>query len=239
VTKSTSIIPAISGSLGKQSDQRPPITVVSPNVLELAQMHEFFLADFPVLTPSLLGTLRPQFQMDLEGLARRSASDGDASQETLSFLLDEEIAHKGLSLLPFFQTIVVKCGHLGVVVILRIPGPALRTSGWACRRSDLANRYITGQVGSPREMVVLQHFPAFNLPNPETFNVTGAGDTLIGSILASLLQDPLVFQGPQSMKNAIDSAQRAAVLTLQSPHAVSPHLSDGTCAWREERLAHK
>jgi len=72
---------------------------------------------------------------------------------------------------------------------------------------------------------VLQHFPANHLPPESIFNVTGAGDTLVASILASLVQNPRGFEDPGSLEKIVDDAQAAAVLTLESEFAVFPSLS--------------
>jgi pseudouridine-5'-phosphate glycosidase/pseudouridine kinase len=71
----------------------------------------------------------------------------------------------------------------------------------------------------------LQHFPANHLPPESIANVTGAGDTLVESVLASLVQGPRGFEDPESLKRIVEYAQAAAVLTLRSGYAVSPSLS--------------
>jgi len=57
-------------------------------------------------------------------------------------------------------------------------------------------------------------------------SVTGAGDSFVGTVLASLSRDLKVFYNPNNLEQVITSAQQAAILTLQSDLAVSPLLSD-------------
>ena len=57
-------------------------------------------------------------------------------------------------------------------------------------------------------------------------NATGAGDTLVGALLAEIVQDPAVFEDVERMDGAVDKAQAAAVKTLKSSLAVSPALSE-------------
>jgi len=55
-------------------------------------------------------------------------------------------------------------------------------------------------------------------------SVTGAGDTLAVSILASLVQDLRGLENSESLKETVEDSQVAAALTLKSEYAVSPSL---------------
>jgi len=126
-----------------------------------------------------------------------------------------------INLLPFFQHLVIKCGERGVIVVMRVS----RQTKWASERSNIHRRYIVSSGSGNGDVVVLQHFPANNLPPESIVNVTGAGDTLVASVLASLVQDPRGFEDPELLKGIMRDAQAAAVLTLESEFAVSPSLS--------------
>lgn len=108
-------------------------------------------------------------------------------------------------------------------MVMRISGEDVGTSRWAQERSNPHGRYVVARGASGKEIVVLRHFPA--LAVTKIVNVTGAGDSLAGSVLASLVQNPRAFHHPDTLDNVITSAQQAAVLTLQSINAVSPLLS--------------
>jgi len=71
------------------------------------------------------------------------------------------------------------------------------------------------------DIVVLQHFPANILPQESIVNVTGAVDTLVAPVLASLVQNPRGFEDPESLRKIMEDAQAAAALTLKSEFAVS------------------
>jgi pseudouridine-5'-phosphate glycosidase/pseudouridine kinase len=159
--------------------------------------------------------------MELENLARLPASPHSKTMGTLSFLTEEGIAQMAINLLPFFQHLVIKCGERGVVVVMRVP----RRTKWASERSNIHGRYIVSSGSGSGDIVVLRHFPANQLPPESIVNVTGAGDTLVASVLASLVQNPSGFEDPESLKKIMEDAQAAAVLTLQSEFAVSPSLS--------------
>lgn len=127
-----------------------------------------------------------------------------------------------INLLPFFQHLIIKCGERGVVVVMRVS----RQAKWASERSNIHKRRIVSTGSGNGDIVVIHHFPTNLLPPESIVNVTGAGDTLVASVLASLVRNPNGFEDPESLQKIIGDAQAAAVLTLQSGFAVSPSLSD-------------
>jgi pseudouridine-5'-phosphate glycosidase/pseudouridine kinase len=62
------------------------------------------------------------------------------------------------------------------------------------------------------------------LDSSAVINVTGAGDSLVGSILASLASNSDAIQDVGTVTRMINRAQQAAALTLRSEMAVSPLL---------------
>ncbi|TFK57060.1 indigoidine synthase A-like protein [Heliocybe sulcata] len=223
VTKSTAILPAIASSLSSSTVQESPVTFASPNLLELKHLYQTARSDAYDLTshPSWWHTidafsLGSEFRTDLEHLARR--------EQALGFLVDGGVFQMAVNLLPFFQHLIIKCGELGVIVVMRTNAAA--SPIWASERSNIHTRSIVAHGGtSVREIVVLKHFPATSVDPAAIVNVTGAGDSLVGSILASLVRSPSAFEDTRTMDEAIDLAQRSAVMTLQSANAVSPLIS--------------
>ena len=162
-----------------------------------------------------------QFRMELEHLARRSVFDEDTSKGTLSFLLEDGIAQMAINLLPFFSNLIIKCGERGLVLVLRISDP----TKWSKEYSNVHRRRIVAHGKTEQDIVVLQHIPPLPLAKDSIQNVTGAGDTLVGSLLSSLLHHPDMFSDPDLLSNGMHAAQAAAIMTLQSRKAVSPLLS--------------
>jgi len=107
------------------------------------------------------------------------------------------------------------------MVVMRVS----RQTKWASERSNVRGRYITSDGSGNGYIVVLQDFPANILPQESIANVTGAGDTLVASVLASLVQNLRGFEDPESLRKIMEDAQVAAALTLKSEFAVSPSLS--------------
>lgn len=157
------------------------------------------------------------FRMDLEKLSRCHESESKPSGD-LSFLLNQGIAQKAIHLLPFFQHLIIKCGDKGVLVVMYVSPEAAADSGW---RSNPRQRCVVA-TGKSGEIVVIQHIPALPV---QPLNVTGAGDSFVGALLATLANEPAGLYHPRSLSEALSTAQQAAVLTLQSPLAVSPLLS--------------
>jgi pseudouridylate synthase / pseudouridine kinase len=113
--------------------------------------------------------------------------------------------------------------------------PEAQTTGWSASSVRTSGRQIVVK-STNGSILVLKYFPALPLESSgfdgiNAVNVTGAGDSLVGSLLASVVsngpepQNP--FLDPQQLDAAMARAQKAAILTLHSSLAVSPLLSSG------------
>ncbi|EIN13804.1 indigoidine synthase A-like protein [Punctularia strigosozonata HHB-11173 SS5] len=226
VPKSTRILPGIATSLSRCAASGPsPVSFASPNLLELVHLYAAARADSPELTSHNYWwdavhsfKIGGEFRMDLEHLARRNVTEEDSSKGTLSFLVEKGIGQMAINMLPFFGGLVIKCGDKGIIVAMRIRG---RTA-WSSERTNLAGRYVVAHGDD--SVVVLKHCPGIVVPPESIVNVTGCGDSLVGSLLADLAMNPAVLNDPDGLEGTISRAQRAAVLTLQSVYAVSPKL---------------
>jgi pseudouridine-5'-phosphate glycosidase/pseudouridine kinase len=101
--------------------------------------------------------------------------------------------------------------------------PTDKPTAWAGERTDIQRRQIV--VHGKSELVVIKHYPAHEIDPQSIVSVTGAGDSLVGAILAALTQNSSTFDSPELVDDIIALAQSAAIQTLQSPLAVSPSLS--------------
>lgn len=158
--------------------------------------------------------------MELGQLARRFVSDEDKSKGTLSFLVEDGIAQMAINLLPFFQNLIIKCGDRGVLLVLRVSD----STKWSKEYSNVHHRRVIAHGKSEHDVVVVQHIPPLPLDRDSIQNVTGAGDTLVGSLLSSLIQHRKMFSDPDLLTDCMHAAQAAAIMTLQSRKAVSPLL---------------
>ncbi len=223
--KSVSILPAISSALGSKF-HGSPIKFASPNLLELEELYKSANTDPWELTSHdywwrtidsfSIGT---EFRSSLEQLARQDAGSNDG--RTLSFLVDHGVAQMAINLLPFFQHLIIKCGDLGVLLAMRFPVD--NPTAWVGERSDVHRRQIITHGKS--EIIVIKHYPAHTIDPQHVVSVTGAGDSLVGAILAALVQNQSAFTDSESLDGVIELGQSAAIETLRSQLAVSPSLS--------------
>ncbi|KAI6153632.1 indigoidine synthase A-like protein [Pisolithus tinctorius] len=227
VAKSTRILPVIAANLGRTSQSL--ISYASPNLLELGHLYEEARTTFDLMSHDHWWrvvdgfSLGSSFRMELDQLGRAPVSDKAPELGDLSFLVNKGVVQMAINLLPFFQHLVIKCGEHGVVVVMRL-GHA-NVGNWSMERSNLQGRYIVAHSQVSAETIVVQHFPPIHIPPGAVVNTTGAGDTLVGTLLAMLVRNPKTFLDVVALRNAIDISQQAATLTLQSSSAVSPLLS--------------
>lgn len=227
VAKSTRVLPAIAANLHHST--RPVISYVSPNLLELRHLYEEARTTFDLTSHDYWWKVIDSFALDatfrreLDQLAKRPVADDALDLGTLSFLIRDGLIQMAVHLLPFFQHLVVKCGRFGVLVVMRIR--KADAGSWSTEQSNPRQRCIVKHSNDSGEVIIVRHFPPLSVPPDTMVNTTGAGDSLVGALLATLARKPDSFLNPSALESMIDVAQKAAVLTLQSPRAVSPSMS--------------
>ncbi|KAJ2161835.1 hypothetical protein GGF46_001143 [Coemansia sp. RSA 552] len=158
-----------------------------------------------IITPNEL-ELRKMAEIALELTLVESTPTTDTVAEMAEhyYTLQPSVIGDILTLSPLFPVIVVKLGEKGVVVAS--PSPAARATP--------VIRHI-----SPLKPSLL-------------INSNGAGDSLVGAILAQLHQRQALLTpssqialSPLEIDTIVRRAQRASILSLESPRAVSESLS--------------
>ncbi|KAJ2828794.1 hypothetical protein IWW50_001199 [Coemansia erecta] len=121
----------------------------------------------------------------------------------LQCTLDGSVIRDLLTLFPLIPTVVVKMGERGAAVISPSPQNAARP--------------------------IIRHIQPLKPSLVE--NSSGAGDSLVGAILAQLHERPALMTpdgrldlAPQELDLIVSRAQRAAIMAIESPHAVSEQL---------------
>ena len=88
--------------------------------------------------------------------------------------------------------------------------------------TNIKNRVVVSNGRTSTFM--LKYFPAPPIEG-DIVNVTGAGDTLVGSLLASsMMVGSTLFEDGVKLASSIDRAQKAACATLMCEEAVSPNI---------------
>lgn len=200
-------------SLNSLASNRSPISYVSPNLLELNALYQAARDNdmtscavwWRIIDEMGVGS---EFRLELDHLSRRNACDTNQDIGSLEFLVHDGTAQMAVNLLPFFQHIVLKCGRIGVIVVFRTD----KESPWSQERTNIKARQVVAQ-GKSGGTLILKHYPAQTLDATSLVNVTGAGDSLVGSLLASLLQKPGSFQNLESLDQVITWAQKVCDYT--------------------------
>ncbi|KAH1381819.1 hypothetical protein KXW98_004204 [Aspergillus fumigatus] len=154
--------------------------------------------------------------IDAMGMSATGSRDRLVAMTTAE-LVDQGIPQQSIQLIPFIPCIITKLGAQGVLVtqLLR-PGDARLTS------PDSAP-YILSRASPTDELiggVYMRLFPSAGvLADREIVSVNGAGDTLLGAVVAGLAK----WSG-KSVEEVIPLAQEASLRTLKSPGGVSRDL---------------
>ena len=134
-------------------------------------------------------------------------------------LVDQGIPQQSIQLLPFIPCLITKLGPQGVLVtqLLR-PGDRRLTAPESAPYIVSRSLSETSPIGG----VYLRLFPpAALLSEEDIVSVNGAGDTLLGAVVAGLSGD-----AARTVEEVIPQAQEASVRTLQSAGGVSREIKD-------------
>lgn len=185
------------------------VSLATPNDLELSAMYE---------TAQNAGLFEsPDWWRVIDALGMSGSGSRDRLVSiTSAALVNEGIPQQSVQLLPFIPCIVTKLGAQGVLLtqLLRPGDPRLTSPDSA--------PYILARASTDDDLiggVYMRLFPpAEVLTHRDIVSVNGAGDTLLGVLVAGLSTDT---KGERRLEDIIPIAQRASVRTLKSPDGVS------------------
>ncbi|KAI9500213.1 Indigoidine synthase A like protein-domain-containing protein [Coemansia spiralis] len=157
-----------------------------------------------IITPNKLELEEmAEVAVEIELVESRPLADTVEEIAAMHYTLDPSIIRDALTLFPLFPIQIIKLGEKGVAVVS--PMPTRKTKP------------------------VIRHIPA-NKPNL-IINSNGAGDSLVGALLALLYTKQVTVSSkrhldlePQEIDHMATLAQKASVLSLESPLAVSDKL---------------
>ncbi|PGH01043.1 hypothetical protein GX51_05480 [Blastomyces parvus] len=196
-----------------------PIDIVTPNRHELTAMYTA-ARESGLFESAQWWEVINSLEMPSSGSRDRLVS------VTNSELVDEGIPQQTIQLLPFIPCIITKLGPQGVLLTQILPhgDERLRSADYA--RYILGRSYADGN-NNPIGGVYMRLFPpAEVVKDADVVSVNGAGDTLLGVIVAGLANDEGKHDvGLRRLDEIISIAQRASVETLKSADAVSTEIS--------------
>ncbi|KAG8759192.1 hypothetical protein FRC12_009828 [Ceratobasidium sp. 428] len=202
----------------ENNENEPYITGAFPNILELRSMWETARSEDILLNSSYWWRIVDTFGSDLHRVLTGQVR-GD-----MLFLLNDGIIQMATQLLPFVKNFVIKCGSKGVVLVSHVASKEAAID-WISEGSQPKYHQIVSRASDGSALVV-RHFPAYALPQGlSTINVTGAGDTLVGALLAAMSYKNNIFSSPADISQTIGLGQRCAIETIKSPFAVAPSIS--------------
>lgn len=196
----------------------PTINLSTPNALELSAMHS------AARSAGLFDREDWWAVIDALGIPSTGARVAFAQAAT-SALVDAGVPQQSVQLLPFIPSLAVKLGAQGVLLTQLLPAGDERL-----HRRDYAP-YILSRCSNGSEDslgvggVYMRLFGAAEaVPEGEVVSVNGVGDTFLGALIAGLAGREAAVVGKMRVEDFVDVAQRAAVLTLKSPEAVSEEI---------------
>lgn len=195
------------------------VKLITPTVAELASIYETFTSKFDDDWFGVLDSLK------VDQLRDRLDKK----------LYDQGVFQQCFQLLPYFQNILVKLGKDGVLLVSlcttvedykSIPTASVYKPGYI--KTSLGMNHDGGRMG-----VVVEYFP---IPkeneNLQVVNVTGAGDTFLGYLVARLGENNWLNHEIKSVEQVwhkwetIYKAQLAAGLSLRSEEAVNKNIGN-------------
>jgi hypothetical protein len=184
------------------------VEIATPNVHELktmwetARSQEYFARDdwFAFID-----------QLDIGG---GGATDRFARVTSIA-ITNEGIPQQCMQLLPFISTLVVTMGDQGVLLaeVLKPDDPRLKNpehAKYVVARNKTENPAFGG--------IYMRLYPSVDKVE-NVVSVNGAGDTFLGVLVAGLAMNVPLHE-------AINTAQRGAIMTLRSKESVSPELRE-------------
>lgn len=189
------------------------ISLACPNRLELAAMYKAAKETELFESPDWWETI-DSMSLSASGSRERLISLTSAA------LVDEGLPQQSIQLLPFIPCLVTKLGADGVLLTQLLPpgDPRLTDPDYA--------PFILGRASSTESSfggVYMRLFsPEANLSSEDVVSVNGAGDTLLGVLVAGLAKNASHL----SIENILSVAQEASRKTLISAGGVSRELVD-------------
>ncbi|KAG5354624.1 Pseudouridine-5'-phosphate glycosidase [Yarrowia sp. B02] len=197
------------------------IALATPNTVELQAMFEAFHEKgrfdvdewFPVVDTLALGA---DFRNGVTMLSHQHPG--------LKAILEQGTLAQAIHMLPYIPTLVIKGGANGVVVFQLVDDIESAILSQRSASIKIPGMFQKGNAtsGNTRVGVYMQYFAAEAVDADSVVSVTGAGDTLFGTLAMEMVKDGSWLEDMGDKKHAVVSrAMNNAVKTIQSKDAVS------------------
>ena len=108
------------------------------------------------------------------------------------------VVQMAITLLPYVGNMWIKCGSKGMVRLGISPlPPSFNSSTLPTSTTSKKNRGLVHALPEDMGYLIIHHYEALRIPEEEVVSTTGAGDTLVGGLVAGLLsgQPEVVWVG--------------------------------------------
>lgn len=131
-------------------------------------------------------------------------------------LVDEGVPQQCIQLLPFIPNLVTKLGRRGCFLTSLLLRGDERLTRPESAPYVIARNHSDSEIGG----LYMRLLPPFaEVDHNDIVSVNGVGDSMLGVIVAGLAKG-------KALEEVLPIAQEAAVFTLKSTEAVSPHISN-------------
>lgn len=196
------------------------IALATPNTAELQAMFEaFHMKDrfdvddwFPVIDGLAVGA---DFRNGVEMVSHQYPG--------LKAILEQGTLTQAIHMLPYIPTLVIKGGANGVVVFQLVDDidSAILSQRAASIKTPGMFQKGNASAGDTKVGVYMQYFEAESVDASSIVSVTGAGDTLFGTLAMEMVKDDSWLNDMGDKKFAVVTrAMSNAVKTIQSKDAV-------------------
>ena len=174
VPKLPRLVSALIGALPSALTAPRPLAHLSPNVLELDLIHASLCA-----VPPEIEAVAWEYVYSLNLLADwRAKLETFTSPAERAWISSEGVAQKMVTCMPYVGSLWVKASHRGLV--------HLGVTSNRPRLTDPSSIYQ--RLPAPHDgYLTLTHYPPIRLGAGEIVSTTGAGDTLVGGLVAGLV----------------------------------------------------
>ncbi|CAI6335312.1 unnamed protein product [Periconia digitata] len=194
--------------LPPKPDHTPIVDIITPNDFELKALHDHAYSMSLFDNPAWFATI------DALGIPS-SGLRVPLSVTTTPAIVDSGIPQQAIKLLPFFSTILTKLGPQGVLLTQIIePNDPILSSPEQAQYVLARNTTGDANVGG---LYVRLYAPERVLKDEEVVSVNGIGDTFVGALATGLVKG-------KKVRDAVEFAQKASLLSLKSKESVSPDL---------------
>lgn len=201
-----------------------PIKLITPTINELAGIHSSFVNNgkfedidnwFNILDSIGASEIREQ----LIYLSNK--------HPIIKEYIQKGVFQQAFQLLPYFPNILIKDGANGVLLIE------------ICKNGEKAREYISkihnkisandfslvSKGGRHNLAITIQHYKALEIDNNKIVNVTGAGDCLVGGLLAQMSNNEKMSKALDTFED--DTLREELIMTAQKV-AISSLIYDGS-----------